>query len=241
MDKIYSRRKIKLFYIFRKSDNYSFKHEKIKSKIMVIISIFSIAILTAYIIINAINPIIDKNCSNIAKTIATNVSNEQTAKVMAKYKYEDLCNILKDNNGNIVMVSSNVISINEIISKITIGIQNKLNDISDSSFKMKLGSVTGIKFISGIGPDINIKMSTVGNIDTNLKSEFISSGINQTIHKIYLETKCNVSILTPFNTKEEVITNQILLAEAIIVGTTPETYYNFNGGDTKDLALETMQ
>ena len=72
-------------------------------------------------------------------------------------------------------------------------------------------------------------MSTIGNLDTDLKSEFTEAGINQTLHKIYLQVICEVIILTPFDTIEEKITNQVLLAEAVIVGPTPDTYYNFEG------------
>ena len=34
---------------------------------------------------------------------------------------------------------------------------------------------------------------------------------------------------------EEEITNQVLLAEAVIVGTTPNTYYNLEGMTTEGL------
>ena len=89
--------------------------------------------------------------------------------------------------------------------------------------------VHGTKILSGRGPDIPIKMSTVGNVETNLISQFSHAGINQTIHRIYLDVKCNVTILTPFDTVEQQITNQVLIAEAVIVGEVPETYYNLNG------------
>ena len=35
--------------------------------------------------------------------------------------------------------------------------------------------------------------------------------------------------MTPYHTIEEQIINQVLLAEAVIVGTTPNTYYNLEG------------
>lgn len=79
-----------------------------------------------------------------------------------------------------------------------------------------------------------MKMSTIGNIDTDLKSEFISKGINQTLHRIYLQIQCQVIVLTPFETIEEKITNQVLLTEVVIVGTTPDTYYNFEGISYED-------
>ena len=77
-----------------------------------------------------------------------------------------------------------------------------------------------------MGPNLNIKIETIGNLDTNLRSEFESQGINQTLHKMYLQIECNVIILTPYKTIEEKIINQVLLEEAVIIVITPETYLN---------------
>lgn len=127
------------------------------------------------------------------------------------------------------MISSNVIVINEIISDIAIKIQEELNKVENSKFKISMGSFTGSRVLSGRGPQMEVKMSTIGNLDTDLRSEFSDAGINQTLHKIYLQVECQVIILTPFDTIEEKIANQVLLSEAVIVGTTPSTYYNFEG------------
>ena len=93
----------------------------------------------------------------------------------------------------------------------------------------------GSKILSGRGPDIPIKMSTVGNVETDLVSQFSEAGINQTLHRIYLNVNCKVTILTPFDSIEETITNQVLLAEAVIMGEVPSTYYNLNGLKSDDL------
>ena len=80
-----------------------------------------------------------------------------------------------------------------------------------------------------MGPDITIKMMTDGNVITDLKSEFKEAGINQTLHRVYLEVVCNVTILTPYETITETITNQVLLIEEVIVGNIPDAYYNLQG------------
>ena len=72
-------------------------------------------------------------------------------------------------------------------------------------------------------------MMTDGTVETDLRTEFKEAGINQTLHRIYLEVKCNVSILTPYDTINETITNQVLLVEGVIVGTIPDAYYNLEG------------
>ena len=74
---------------------------------------------------------------------------------------------------------------------------------------------TGIKLLAGRGPNINIRISSIGNVETDLKSEFYSQGINQTLHRVYLQVKCNVDILTPFENITREITNQILLMENV--------------------------
>lgn len=214
--------------------------KKHKLKIVKITCIISIAIITASVMVRSISPILDKQCINMAKAIATKVSNQQATVVMSKYKYEDLCTVTKDTSGNITMISANVIPVNEIISDVAIKIQEELNKIENSKFNIKMGSFTGSKIFSGRGPDMEIKISTIGNIDTDLRSEFSSAGINQTLHKIYLQVECEVSVLTPFHTVEEKIKNQVLLAEAVIVGTTPNTYYNFEGM-TKNNAVDIVE
>ncbi len=74
-----------------------------------------------------------------------------------------------------------------------------------------------------------------------MKSEFVEKGINQTLHRAYLEVKVNVNILTPFQDIEKEITNQILLMENVIVGRIPQTYYNFEEDTDENKALEVVE
>ena len=58
------------------------------------------------------------------------------------------------------------------------------------------------------------------------------------MHRVYLEVKCEVNILTPFDNIARQITNQVLLVENVIVGTVPDTYYNLEGLNGSSDALE---
>lgn len=99
---------------------------------------------------------------------------------------------------------------------------------------MHFGSFTGFKLLSGKGPGIPIRISSIGNVETDLRSEFTAQGINQTLHRVYLQVECEISILTPFENITEKITNQVLIAENVIVGKIPSTYYNLNGLDNSN-------
>jgi sporulation protein YunB len=210
------------------------KSDRKKQKKFIIFSIMTIAIITATTVLKAILPIFDTLCEDKAKSLATIISNEQATVVMREHSYEELFSIEKDNNGNIVMIKSNVSPINEIISDIAIKIQNEIDNQGRENVKIALGSFTGFKLLAGKGPMVKLQISTIGNVETDLRSEFTSQGINQTLHKVYLHVKCEISILTPYENITTEITNQVLLAENVIVGNIPDTYYNLNGLEKSD-------
>lgn len=60
-------------------------------------------------------------------------------------------------------------------------------------------------------------------------------GINQTLHRIFLDIKTKTNILTPFNVLRNEYENRVLLTESIIVGDVPETYYFYDNLQTDNL------
>lgn len=239
MDKIYSRPRIRLPKIVLNRGN-KFNNQKNK-KIITIITIFIIAFSTVRIVLDATYPIFDTLCETKAKSIATMISNEQATNVMREHSYEELFTIEKDLDNNITMVKSNIIAINEIISDVAVKIQEEIDARGRENIEIAIGSFTGNKLLAGRGPGVKIRISPVGTVETDLRSEFTSKGINQTLHRVYLEVKCKVNILTPFEDIEKEIVNQVLLVENIIVGRIPQTYYNLEGLDAESDAMEVMQ
>ncbi len=239
MHKIYSRPRIKLPKISIKGVPPEIL--KRRKKIVEIIFILIIAFSVVKLVLDAVLPIFNTLCENRAKSIATIISNEQATIVMTEHSYDELFTIEKDNNGNVVMIKANVVPINEIISDVANKIQEQIDQRGREDVEIALGSFTGFKLLAGRGPGIKIRISSIGNVETDLRSEFTSQGINQTLHRVYLHVKCRVSILTPFNDIEQEITNQVLLAENVIVGNIPSTYYNLEGLNGKSDALELVE
>ena len=231
--KIYSRPRIRLPKIF--FSNGGDKSLKRKQKIAKIFIIMVIAFSIVKIVLDAISPIFNALCEDKAKSIATIISNNEATNVMREHTYDELFTIEKDKDGNITMIKSNMIQINEIISDVTVKIQNSINERGKENIEITIGSFTGSKLLSGRGPGIPIKISSIGNVETDLRSEFSAQGINQTLHRVYLQVDCEVSILTPYNTISEKVSNQVLLIENVIVGKIPNTYYNLDGIDSSNV------
>ncbi len=189
---------------------------------------------TAITIIKAITPIIERQCKVIAKSTASEYANQVCNKAMENLTYEDLCTIDRDSEGRIRLISLNVVNVNKLNSQIALEIQEKLNDSTSSKFYIRLGSFTGSKLLSGRGPNVEVRMSTIGSVTTDIKSEFEETGINQTLHKIYIDINCNVSLLSPFKDIDEQITAQVLLSETVISGDIPDSYYDLEGMSPED-------
>lgn len=235
MDLIYSRRRIKLpkFYIFNKRTNNDKKIRKITIILIIIIFI-------AVLVIKAITPVFNQLCVDKAKSVATIICNRETTKSIEGYSYSDFIIIHKDNEENIIMLESNIININLVISDIAEKIQLEINKIEREDITISLGSFTGVNLLSGRGPQIPIRISTIGNVATNVKSEFIEKGINQTLHRLYLEIECEISVLTPFNTVTEKINNQFIIGENLLMGSIPNSFYNIEGVTASD-AMNLME
>lgn len=221
MDKIYSRRKIRIY-----------KLSKIKV-LIVIILIFLIIFVVYYG--NLVYPVLVASCENVAYSRVTSIVTSEIKKIMQEYTYSDLINIEKNNNGEIVFLKSNVIIMNEIVARLTQNIQSSIDKQERVKVFINMGTITGLSALSMIGPKFEIELEAAGDAFVDLSSKFESAGINQTIHKIYVDIDAFVKIITPLGSFERDIKSTVLLTEAIIVGEVPETYYNVEGVEKKEV------
>lgn len=225
MSLIYSRPRIRLPKIFIMNSQKPIRNKKELKLLFVLFIFFTIYCVVA----RAVIPVFNKLCSDKAKSMATIITNEETTNAIKDFNYSDFIIVHKDDKGNVLMLESNMKNINYVISDVANRIQMSINNVQLQDVTISLGTFTGVSLLAGRGYAVPIRISTIGNVKTNVKSEFIAKGINQTLHRLYLEIECEISILTPFNTIQESIFNQLILAENVIVGNIPSTYYNIEG------------
>ena len=207
MEKIYSRKKINL-------------SKKYRMLILVLVT----TLFTVVYLIKTIGPTFNQLCLSEAKSTATQIVHETIDEVMEKYGYNDLITTVKDKDGKIVSMQANIAIMNKIVSQIALKIQEKIDNQDSKDISIRLGTFTGITLLSGRGPKVPIRISSIGNLDTKISSEFTSAGINQSIHRIFASINCKIDVLTPFNTISSQIEEKVILAENVIIGEIPENY-----------------
>lgn len=225
VDKLYSRPKIRLPN-FRKLNSV---------KTILLILFFSIIIFIV-VFLRMAYPVFKGTCETAAASKGNKIINDEVNKVMKNYTYNNLINFQKDSDEKITCIEANTILINEIVTQIVRNIQLELDKIPRINVAINMGAVSGISVLKNIDPKFRVELESAGNINSTLRTEFKSVGINQTHHKIYLKIDAKVVILTPLATFNKNIDTEVLLTEAVIVGDVPQTYYNLDGFDeTEDI------
>ncbi|KYH35092.1 sporulation protein YunB [Clostridium tepidiprofundi DSM 19306] len=142
---------------------------------------------------------------------------------MKQFNYNDVIKIDKDKNGNIVLLKADTLRLNKIACDVAIKAQKALSDLGNVGIQLPIGYITRNNVLSYFGPSIKIKMQPIGFIETRYSSEFESAGINQTRHKIYINMKTKIRIIIPLKSSDVEVSNEIPIAETIIVGKIPKT------------------
>ena len=147
--------------------------------------------------------------------------------------YERLISLEKDNEGKITAVHSNMAAFNRLQSQILDIILAKIDQVSARELSIPIGTLTGSALLAGRGPRIRVRMESVGSSTARFNNQFESAGINQTKHQILLDVDGYVTILLPGITTYTKVSNEIAVAETVIVGSVPQTYTYFSTTEDK--------
>lgn len=195
-----------------------------------LIALFTIAfVLISYLAFNIkkeIIPAIKTICESRAQAIALTVSSEVIEEHMTEFKYDKLMDLNYGENGKITTISANISEMNRLSATIVKEIQGRLLNSGDILVEIPIGKLFGWSIFSGFGPKINIKLIPTGNVEADFKTEFLSQGINQTKHTVYIEINTAVNIIAPFTSDAIASNSTVTVAETVIVGDIPNTYFS---------------
>ena len=170
-----------------------------------------------------INPAIISFSQAKIQAIAINSLSDAVKKTLGtNIKYTDFVNVLTDKNGNVAMLQANTMKMNDLAAQVSDMAQETIRSKGDEGIDIPLGTITGSKLLAGMGPKIRIRIISFPAVSTDFDSELVSSGINQTRHKIYLTLRACIRIAIPLNTADIDVESRVPVTETIIVGMYPK-------------------
>lgn len=149
--------------------------------------------------------------------------------------YSSLVDVEKDKDGRVVTVKADTIKMNMLKSKIGAEISNDILETDSREISIPLGTIIGISALSGKGPKIKTTVTLASNVTSTINNSFTSSGINQTLHEIYVNVNATVYVIMPKNSATAEVDSNYCIAQTVIIGTVPETFADFqNKGEQNE-------
>ena len=164
--------------------------------------------------------------SNLVNRIVSAAVNEAVEN--GNIDYQNFVIFEKDETGHITALRSNVAEVNRMQGQITDEILHRLSEVATSELEIPLGTLTGSALLAGRGPSLFVRMQAVGSASAAFRNRFTAAGINQTRHQIFLDVDVYMSILLPGMKTSTKVSNEIAVAETVIVGGVPDTYTYFS-------------
>lgn len=155
---------------------------------------------------------------------ATALINSALSEAMRSTDASDFEIINTDTDGNITSVESNTYEMNLFKARYTDILLEKIKDNPPGYVIMPLGSLSGKEIFSGIGPRIKIKTEINGMVKTDFCENFVSCGINQVKHKIFIDVSVRFSAISATMHRSRTIKTTIPVSETVISGVVPKYY-----------------
>jgi len=217
------RRRVRPFYL-------GLHMRPLSRKARVMIALFAVLTAVTAFMIQASLYLRELSCdiavSNAQDMMILCINNTISEKFSAEdYDYDYFVSLERDNNGDVVAVYANMARINALSSAILQDVVEASNS-GDLSVKIPAGTLSGISLLLGRGPVIPVEITVLTSSHVDFENELISAGINQTKHQIKLNIVMDIYIVLPWHKATTQVVSEVLIAETVIIGDVPGTYFN---------------
>ncbi|MCL2019724.1 MAG: sporulation protein YunB [Oscillospiraceae bacterium] len=180
-----------------------------------------------------VRPLIERVGEYQCRVVAVRAINDAVLRELGNevYNYESIVALSFDSNGEVKSITSDMNTINRLKSRSAFIINDAVSMLDTMEMGISLGTVTGVGVLYGRGPVIPVRVIPKGYANSVLISEFVSAGINQTLHRIIMEVEVDITAIIPGFNKTMTIKSDYIVAETVIVGEVPHMYMQVISGD----------
>lgn len=136
---------------------------------------------------------------------------------------EDLYHLRCDDAGQVQSVEADTARLARLQYTLESDLTRRMEE-GAADFSIPLGTLLGLQFFSGLGPDITVKVIPLSHVESRAGTGFTAAGVNQT--KLQTDLVFSVqlcAILAGFQV-ETTAESTVCVAQLVIVGETPQFY-----------------
>jgi len=143
--------------------------------------------------------------------------------------------------GSSPVIAYNMGLLNQVMSEAVDAILEAFSEKRPDEIRIPIGELSGMHILAGWGPAVPVRIFFAGGVTAEPKVDFVEAGINQVVHRIYLDVEVRMLIVAPFVRDPVVVRQPVIFAEEILPGDVPGAYVRlvgFSGGLHEWLALQ---
>lgn len=148
---------------------------------------------------------------------------------LGNIQYDRMVYFEKDINGRITALKTNMSEVNRLKTDILDIINDEILAMDTKDLGIPIGSLILPEIFSGKGIQIPILIHSIRNSDASFSSNFTEAGINQTLQQLTMDVIVDVTILVMGQTKSFTVKSSVVVAETVIVGQVPDTFFQTGG------------
>ncbi|MBQ2713410.1 MAG: sporulation protein YunB [Clostridia bacterium] len=185
-----------------------------------------LTVLVFWYIYAVVNPIVVETSEAKIKSLTQTTLSNSVLNIVSNEEnlFDELVKYTYSNENKISLISVSSIKANLLARQITNHAQTQLDSVTSTGVEIHLGAFTGITVLASWGPLVKVGLSPIGTVTATFKSEFVSAGINQTVHKIFINLQSSVFVVLPTSSPKIDAHTEVLITETLVVGEIPSTY-----------------
>lgn len=160
------------------------------------------------------------------KNTITKIINESVAQGMREGDYRDILSVSYSSDGKVRSMVADSVKINLLCADVGARISEKLDELTRFYVEVDVADVLDDVIVLGKFPHtFCADVVPVGGIETDIESEFLSAGINQTNYRLNLKVDVGITAVMLISTATIDVSTSVSIAEMLIVGDVPTVYW----------------
>ncbi|MBR0425063.1 MAG: sporulation protein YunB [Clostridia bacterium] len=210
--------------------------KRIRKKLIASMLLLLVLFTGAFIYVNrSLRPVLEGLSKARVESVAAAAMNDAVLQILSREDNTGDLITIHEANGAVYYLEADSSKLNTLAADCAICAQEKIASLGEQGVSIPIGTVSGIPLFTGMGPNLVMKFTPAGAVQSTFSSKFTSAGINQTLHRITLTLKATVRIILPGDAYIVSIETQAPISESILVGSVPSTYTDVTQEDMLDL------
>lgn len=172
---------------------------------------------------NVVDAVAERQAVNLATRLIHEAVDEKLTAL--GYTYTDFVTLQADAAGRVQALTVNPNTVGRLKTEVALEVEKRISSMRSLSVQVPFAAFFNDDFGIGTGLTLTVELAPVGGCTVDFENSFTAVGINQTKHQIDIVIEADFAMLAAFIGSGVKVQTSLPVAQTVIVGTVPESYF----------------